>query len=236
MERESFSPLYYLRILKKWKNWILAPAFVIAFVVLVMGLLSPRPYMAEVTILLSGGNFSLNNPPLGAMLGFPSLSLGNPNVEIVLSMIHSKRMAEDVVDRFKLVEKYGPSKARLIKKVRDMIDAEEMKAGVIIQVTTTDPQLSSDIANFCVLNLNVINEQLGITTEKPIAKVLDLATPPTEPSSRKIISRVVMAFFVWVAGCTFIVFLREYLQELHRREDEEQALSVGLGEKEEVLL
>ena len=189
--------------------------------------------MAEATVLLSG----LNASPLGGVLSFQGLSIGNPNLDMVMSIVHSKRMAEDIGDHFKLMEKgYGRNKDRVIEKVRHMIDTREMKTGVVIQVTTTDPKLSSDIVNFCVSNLETMNVGLGLTIEKPLVRILDPATPPTSPSSRKIIPRVLLTFFVWVMGCTLFAFLREYLKELYRREEEEKILSGDLREKEEVLL
>ena len=231
MGTEPFNFIFYLRIFKKWKGWIFLPACCIAFLVFVAGLRSPRPYTAEAEILLSGGGgFSLGTQGL---FGMPELSVGNPNINIVIVMVHSKRMAEDIVDHFKLAEgQDAKGKALAIRKVRGMVSTSETKSGLVLQVTSSDPQLSSDIANFCVSNLDVMNLELHVTTEKPIAKVLDPATPPFFPSSRKIIPRVLLAFFVSVAGSTTFAFLREYVKELRRRENEEQMLSVGVGEKE----
>ena len=238
MEREPFNLIFYLRVFKKWKGWILVPASLVASMVLTTGLRSPRPYTAETTILLSGpGGLSVG---ASGLFGIPQLAVGNPNISIIDAMIHSKRMAEDVIDHFKLARgKDTRGKALMIRKVRGMIGTSETKTGLVIQATSNDPQLSSDIANFCVSNLDVMNLELNITTEKPIAKVLDPATPPLFPSSRKIIPRVFLAFFVSAAGSTTFVFLREYMKELHRRENtEEQMLSVEIPEKEkeEVLL
>jgi|GEM_PF-1397267 len=232
MEKESFNLLYYLRFFNRWKGWILLPATLAAFVTLVIGLCSPRPYTTEATILLSGmGTFSIGTH-LGNF-GIPDLSLGNPNVDIVSSMIQSRRMAEDITDHFKLMEKWGVrNRPLLIQKVKRMVTSSEMKNGLRIEVTTEDPQLSSDIANFCVTNLDAMNDALHLTTEKPVAKILDPAIPPTVPSSRKILPRVCLTFFVWVTGCTVFIFLREYIKDLLRKENEEQMFSVGVPDKD----
>lgn len=233
MEKESFNLFYYLRILNKWKRWILLPAILAASFVLVKGFLSPRPYTAEATILLSGEGFTMRG---GGTLGnlFPDFSMGNPNTETVSAMIHSRKMAEDIVDHFQLMEKgYGKNKPLLVRKMQGMVRSQVlMKNSIAIRVTAEDPQFSSDVANFCVSNLNTINEELDLTTDKPIVKVLDPAIPPIFPSSRKIIPRASLAFFVWVAGSTVFVFLKEYLQELLRREEEQQMFSVGIPDKD----
>lgn len=232
MEKDYFNTLYYLRIFNKWKWHILLPAILASSIVVVRGLQSPRPYTAEATILLSGGSLSLSNPIGG--FGVPSLSFGNPNLELIMAMVQSRRMAEDVIDRFRLMEKgYGSNKFLLVQKVKRMIASQEMSNhGLVILVTTKDPQLSSDIANFCVSNLNAMNEDLGITTEKPVAKILDPAVPPVSPSSRRILPRALLAFLIWMTGCSAVVFSMEYVRELRRREQEEQMFPIGITDKD----
>ena len=92
---------------------------------------------------------------------------------------------------------------------------------LIIEVKGKNAKLVSDIANFCVKNLNDINDELEITSQIPMVKVLDAAIPAVEPDSRQILKYVSMAvIFAFFVGNIFF-FSLEYYKTLITMENED---------------
>jgi capsule polysaccharide export protein KpsE/RkpR len=83
----------------------------------------------------------------------PSLT---PQRDIFVSILKSRTMTQDVVQRFDLQERYRvPFLSDAIRRLSRMTKITLSKDGVIsIAVEETDPQLAAEIANFYVNNLD----------------------------------------------------------------------------------
>ncbi len=194
---------------------ITIPSFVIALAVGLTGkFLIHKQYDATVAILPpSGGQISI---PFGSVLKniLPGgLGLGGTGTKDVLALLQSRRMAEDVISKFNLMEYFKTDKLdKAIKKLSHMtkIKVDDETGVIYIKVRTKSPRLSADIANFYVSNLERLNDELKISVTKPFVKVLDPARPPDLKAWPKnaINTIITFVFLIIVLGAYFLY--REY--------------------------
>lgn len=141
---------------------------------------------------------------LGKYIGLPSLSIGASSDEIIFSMLKSRRMSRDINEHFNLSSK---------RRFWWRLDTYVVTGGFAVEVKGSDPELTRDITNFAVENLDKINSELQVTTQKPMVKVLDSAlrgVPVGRNVSKKVTSN---CFFIFLSYNLFI-FFREYLSHL----------------------
>jgi len=194
--------LHYLNIYKReWKKMIFL--IVIAmFITIVFSYIQPVTYKSTAIVLSpkEGGQAG----SLGKYLGIPSLSIGGSSDDIIFSMLKSRRMNNDINERFNLRNK---------RKFWWNIDTYTVTGGFAVEVKGPDPDLVRDITNFSIENLDKINMELQVTSQKPMVKVLDIAlrgTPANKNISKKTISVALFAFLIY----TLFIFFREYFSQL----------------------
>ena len=86
------------------------------------------------------------------------------------------------------------------------------KEGIIsVSVRAKDPCLAAELTNLYVSNLDKINDELKVTSLKPIVTVLDPAIPSDIPCSPKVkLSLVisgVLSLFVGILGAFFMHYI-----------------------------
>ena len=228
--------LEYLRILRRWGKFIFFVTALSFSVVLVKGVATPRVYAAYLTALIPNSGSSLGN--VGQLIGLQSLA-GNSQFAILFSMIQSRRMSRDVIEHFHLQERYpGASLARLERQVSRNVDVFESKAILIVKVTADDAQLAADMANFYAENLEKLNEDVGVTTSRPMVRVLDAAIPPLEYESRKIKEKLLVTLMTSFGASTLFAFFVEYFKRLKAQEAEQRRRKLDAEEslEEDLLL
>jgi len=175
---------------------------VVMSVSLVMEFLKPIKYRSTVIALSPKKNSQAGS--LGKYLGLPDLSMGGSSDEIIFSMLKSRRMNKDINGHFKEKKKRG---------FWWSLDTYRVMGGFAVEVTGSDPKLTKEIANFSVENLEKINLELDITSQKPMVKVLDPAIEGA-PIKRYVFKKVlVRGIFVFLLYALFI-FFREYFSQL----------------------
>ena len=78
-----------------------------------------------------------------------------------------------------------------------------------------DPQLTKEIANFTVQNLDKINTELNITPAKPMVKILDSAlngSPVPNKGKRKIILAGLVSFLLM----NLYIFFLDYINKIKK--------------------
>lgn len=219
-ENEYINILYYLRILNKYKRQIGILMVVSAFIVLIGGLLTPKTYTSAVSFLFPSEEPSISG--LGGIGDIFGRSTSNPSKRIIIALVKSRRMSEDITERFfpDMFKAGGRKKAQAIRMVSHMVNIYEAGEAVrgIIEVKSSNPQLSADISNFCAANLDAINEKVRITSDRPMVKVIDPAIPPIYPDSRNIKRNVLSAILLAAFGGSFLGFFREYFKRFYRLE------------------
>ena len=206
---------HYVRIVRKKIKLI---AWMMAGAVFVVGgwvSFGERTYTARATFLTS-----ISAPSsLLSVLKVPA-SVGSSGIssEVVYHLIDSSRMAQGVVEHFRGDPRFEMTKDLTVRRAHRMINAYEISQGALmgVEVTSADPLFSKEVANFCVDYLNTINEQLGLTTDKPMVKMLDPAEIPTTHNPRNTLQKsVAAALLVGLLGCLFFT-LQDYFKALKK--------------------
>ena len=202
----DFNVLYYIGIYKKWWKKIALVMVVSISLTACISLFMPVTYVSTVSILSaveSEGGMAAGGA-LGSLLGLSGFSTGGSSNDIIISILNSRRMSSDVREKFELQKK---------PKFRYDIDTQKIAAGMAIDVKGNDPELTKEIANFVVQNLDKINTELDITPTKPMVKVLDPAIYGS-PGSRQIMRKIIVAALLAFLLLSFYAFFSDYLRKL----------------------
>ncbi|MEI7905252.1 MAG: Wzz/FepE/Etk N-terminal domain-containing protein [Candidatus Firestonebacteria bacterium] len=214
-EAKELSLIDYWNIAWKYKKFISAVTGIVTVLAVIYSLILPKIYTATAVVLppeledISKGGSMMNRnmfSSLGDMFG------GGFNYSnIVISMLKSNRMAEGIIEKFELQKIYKTaSVSDAIKTLRGSTNISVTKEKAIaISVDSKDPKLAAELANYYIANLDIMNAELGITSAKPVARVLDKATPPEQRSKPTRSKIVLVAFAFSLFGCYSILVLRE---------------------------
>lgn len=209
--RYDIDIFHYLNVYKKeWKKMI--TLIVLAMLItMVVTSLQPVTYRSTLIALSPKEGNSLGG--LGNYLGLSSLSVGNSSDDVIFSMLKSRRMGKDINEHFKLDTK---------GKFRWSLDTYIVTGGFAVEVKGSDPEMTKKIANFAIENLDKINSELQVTTQKPMVKVLDPAlkgAPVGRNISKKTISGGLFVFLIY----TLLVFFKEYFSYLKKLKDRKES-------------
>ena len=209
--------LDYWNIIYKYKKFIIIVTGLACVITLIISLMMPKIYTATTVVLPpeaeKGGKLSfLGSSFLSSSL--PDLMGGDANTNMVLAMLKSRRMAEDVVNKFNLIEAYkvkttGTAIGALQKNTSILLTKEK---AISLSIESTSQQLSADIANYYITNLDLMNSELSITSAKPVVRVLDRAFPPERKSKPKISQNILVSLFSSFFVSIFIIFLKDYMK------------------------
>ena len=172
VEGNEMSLLDYAAVI--WRHrWLIGGLWLLALVMtFVWTVFQPRIYESTATLLtpregtgsgLLGGlaaSALLQQVPGPLLTSMPSLT---PNRDMLVSILKSRTVAQAVVERFSLQERY---RARFLEDaitgLQGRTDARVSKDGVIsVKVEDTDPQVAAQIANFYVEQLDRLISQFG---------------------------------------------------------------------------
>jgi len=214
-EAQELTLLDYWNIAWKYKKFISIVTGLVTVLAVIYSLILPKIYTATAVVLppeledISKGGSMMNRnmfSSLGDMFG------GGYNFSnIVLSMLKSNRMSSDVVVKFELQKAYNSiSVSDAIKALRDNTNISVTKEKAIsISVDSKDPKLAADLANYYIINLDLMNVELGVTSANPVVRVLDKATPPEQRSKPSRSRIVLVAFALSLFGCYSGCVIRE---------------------------
>ncbi len=171
-DEDEINLLDYWRVIwkYKWLIGVLCSTSVIA--AMVFGLLSPKIYESTATMLLpkegrGGGLLSaLGASGIAQQIAGISLPSLTPNRDLFISILKSRLMAKDVVERFGLKERYqARTMQHAINAAKGIPKISRTKEGLIeVKVEDTDPKLAADIANFYVEQLDRRVTEFGTNT------------------------------------------------------------------------
>ncbi len=221
---EEVNILDFFRVIKsKWK--LISFVFIIVEVAaLIITLRMPKIYKSTASILTSEVTAEKNillqsRLPYILREELPAgLYGGGAATQVIIAMLKSKRMARDIVEKFKLENFYkAKSSSPVIRDLQSSTDISVSKEGVIsITVGSRDSELSAKIANFYVINLDGMNDELKITSIKPVATLLDQAMPAESHTSPKIKLNLLIAGMLSIFTGVLLSFLVNYFQTLKK--------------------
>ncbi len=165
-----------LIILARRKVFIFTTVFSITVAALIISLVIPETYKSTATILPPTGQSSSIGGALGGLVGnVMQLSFGADRIssEAVLTVLNSRSIKEEVIDRFDLFDVYDVDFIEhAIKQLSQNTEIREVREGgfgfnpvVAVEVSVTDrePQRARDMAAFYLSKadsvVNVMNTQ-----------------------------------------------------------------------------
>lgn len=167
------SLLDYWRVVRKHLRLIVVLYVIAVLASMGYSLWTPKIYEATATILTPdervGRSLGLATAlaTSGVSQAVPGGSLPSltPQRDMFVSVLKSRTMAQDVVQRFDLQERYqAPFLSDAIRYLYGMTTVPLSKDGVIsVKVQETDPQLAAAIANFYVAHLDQMITRIATT-------------------------------------------------------------------------
>lgn len=200
----EFDIFYYLNIIKLWRKQIITVVCASVILSFVYIALKPDVYVSSVSLLLpgeasSGGGVGLSS--LGRFLDLSGYS-GSSNKDVIIAVLNSGRMSKDIREQFKSYD----------KPLWWRIETYPVTAGLSVEIRGPSPALTEKIANFCIENLDKINNDLNITPSKPMVRVLDAATYGS-PIDKKVFAKTAAAgMFSFLAFCSYL-FIWDFIKK-----------------------
>jgi tyrosine-protein kinase Etk/Wzc len=173
LDDEEVNLLDYWRVVRKRLRLIIVLCVVAVLATMGYSLWMPKVYESTATILMpderGARNLGLATAlaASGIVQSVPGLSMPSmtPQRDIFVSILKSRTMAQDVVERFNLQQRYEvPFLSDAIRRLLSSTTVSLSKEGIIsVKVAETDPQLAADIANFFVVNLDQMVTRFATT-------------------------------------------------------------------------
>ena len=170
---EEVSPLDYWRVVRTHLPLIVVLCLVAVLAALLYSLSLPKIYESTVTILAPderggrGLGLATALAASGIVQSVPGLSIPSltPQRDIFVTILKSRTMAQDVVERFHLQSRYEvPFLSDAVKRLTGSTTVTLSRDGVIsVKTEETDPQLAADIANFYMANLDQMLARFATT-------------------------------------------------------------------------
>jgi tyrosine-protein kinase Etk/Wzc len=172
---DELNLLDYWRVVRRHARLIVGLCAVAVLAALAYSLMSPKIYEATATILApaetSGGRLGAgiasSLAASGVVQTIPGLAMPSftPQRDTFISILKSRTMAADVVERFGLKARYQAEfESDAIKRLQQRTTVTFLKDGVIsVKVEETDAQLAADMANFYVDDLDRLLSRFTIS-------------------------------------------------------------------------
>ncbi len=173
-EEDEISLLDLLIVLAERKRVIFWTTAVFAILAIVISLLLPKSYTANVTLLTPQQNISMNavlaaqlgsTGNVAALAGSGVLGLKNPN-DIFVGMLMSRTVEDAVVHHFGLMQEYHARYLSVARKAFEdhaTVDGNGKDGLIRISVEDRDPKRAADIANGYVNQFQNLSQHLAIT-------------------------------------------------------------------------
>ena len=170
---EEVNLLDYWRVVRKHLRLIVVLYVIAVLTTMGYSLWMPKIYESTATILapdersIRGLGLASALATSGVAQAVPGLSMPSltPQRDIFVSILKSRSMAQEVVQRFDLQTRYEALfQSDAIRRLSGMTTVTLSKDGVIsVEVEETDPQLAAEIANFYVANLDQMLTRFATT-------------------------------------------------------------------------
>ncbi|MFH1848141.1 MAG: hypothetical protein ABH825_02860 [Candidatus Omnitrophota bacterium] len=197
--------LHYVDLFKKsWKGTFFLVA-ISAILTMIFSMFLPSTYASSAKLILKSGGSSAGSYAggLGKFLGISDLG-GKDSSDMIVAIIKSRRMAKDIEDQFKL-----SAKPKFWWEISTTLEP----GSLVVDVRGSDPALTEKIADFTIHNLDKINTELEITTEKPMVKILDKPSYGVrEPKNT--LRKMLIAGLLTLLAISFFNFFLDYINRL----------------------
>lgn len=169
-EEDEISLLDLATTLGEEKKLIFGLPFLAGIVAIVVSLLLTPIFTAKTTLLPpqsgSGGGAAAALAQLGGLAGLAGISGGGTTADTVVSMLKSRSAKDEIIDRFKLIERY---EAEMRQDVYTKLDtvvrvSSDKKSGLItVEVDDEDPAFAAEMANAYYEVLRSLMTRVAVT-------------------------------------------------------------------------
>jgi uncharacterized protein involved in exopolysaccharide biosynthesis len=179
-------------VIRKRLRWLAAFVILATATGLGVSLLLPKIYESTATLLpqldsKDAGGLGMLLAASGMANTAQAVGVNLPGMtatptDIFISILKSRTMADDVVKRFNLKERYEAkfmqdARTRLEGVTRLVVTKEKV---IKITVEDSDPAMAAEIANFYVSNLDRLNRTMGVTKASDNRKFVEGRLKETE--------------------------------------------------------
>ena len=227
-----------LRVLFKYWMLIVSITIVATIIGIIFATIAIPTYKAEAKFFIPQQDKSALSGYMSAIssLGLGGLGGGNSSSEVVLNLINSRRMAKDIVVKFDLIKVYQERERnkkiadkdnkniqenmlfQSINQLKQSLSVNSDKSGLItLAIEDQNPQLAADIANYMVINLDIMNEELKLSSQKPMVTVLDPAEKPLVKAKPNKKMFVIVGFITGGVLSVFLSFVIDYFKKAFNR-------------------
>jgi uncharacterized protein involved in exopolysaccharide biosynthesis len=168
---EELNLLDYLKVILKWKKFIISFTAVAIVLTVIFCLVMPWTYRAETTLLIpsqSGkgleGLITLSSIVAGSTMNIPNFSSDITQSLIGRStnfsdILKSRNIANAIANGLGLEKYYhAGSRERLISMIQKKLKIKEQKGLLKIYAEDRNPRLAADMANYAVIALDEFNK------------------------------------------------------------------------------
>jgi len=168
---DEINLLDYWKVIWAWRRMIAGLCVGTVFTVMVVSLMLPKIYTSTVTMMPPAQSENTGLAMLmggeGAILQGLLSGVSSPGENMVMALLESRTMAEDIARHFDLVTLFETETLQDAAGVlQDMTEIENEEGVIAITVEAEDPQLAADMANYYVENLDRMNQSMSLTTAK----------------------------------------------------------------------
>ena len=177
-EEKEPTLLDYWRTIWRYRFFILLFFVITVGVTFIFSLLSPKIYRATATILppqekrVSGLSQMLG----AAGINIQGISQPTSTTDVFMALLKSRRMKDEVINRFDLQKVYKTKTKEEARKKLDRnseVEISRQEKVIKINVMDTSPERSADIANFYLENLDRLNRELNITSAGQMCRFIE---------------------------------------------------------------
>jgi uncharacterized protein involved in exopolysaccharide biosynthesis len=188
----------YWQVVYGRRKTVIVFCTVVVLATLVVSLLLPKIFESTATLLPQlESNTGLGLGALlassGAGTAAQSLGISLPGApatptDIFTAMLKSRIMADEVIRRFNLMERYDKktmqdTRLALENATRIVVSKEKV---IKVTVEDKDPQVAADIANFYVSNLDHLNQTLSVSKARENRKFIEQRVAETQVALIKV--------------------------------------------------
>ncbi len=179
---EELNLLDYLKVILKWKKFIISFTGIAVVLTVFACLVTPWTYRAETTLLIPSqtgkgleGLMALSSMAAGSTMSIP---IGIDLTQSALGratnfsdILKSKTMAGMIIDGLDLRRYYHVrSRERLVSMLQKKLKVKEQRGLLMISADDRNPRLAADIANYSVIALDEFNKKGNIQFARRLKK------------------------------------------------------------------
>jgi len=173
--------------IKKHRKLIVSIFSSSVILTMIVSLLIPKKYKATATILppiINDENILTNLPPTIIEILKEEIT----PTHIFVSILKSRRMKDDIIDKFNLISIYNcKTREDTRKKIENNTEIKVSKEkAIMVSYIDTDKKRAKDIANFYILNLDKIIRKLNITNASQKRKFIEERLKETKENLKDI--------------------------------------------------